>query len=384
MPKIVAMIPARLGSQRVIKKNLRLLGGKPLISYSIEAAKKAGVFDEIYINSEADIFGEIATEYGVLFYKRPSELSSNEAINDAFALDFINKIPAEILVQLLPTSPLITPGEIEAFVRYMLEGAYDTLVSVENHQIACLYEGQPINFRLTEPHKSSQTMIPVQSYATVLMAWKYDSFLKSMGVHGCAYHGGTGKVGYYVMKGLSTIDIDNEEDFELAEVALEYRDSTRRGESKYYKPEETGTEISETDVVAILKRDGVVKNNFENENLPLVEVSEIIQQQDNTKSWSRRIINTENNSATLISQLPGEGNRLHYHPNWNEWWYIVDGEWDWEIEGNIFRVKKGDVVFIEKNKFHRITAAGNKPAIRLAVSKDLVPHIYPEEGKNDN
>ena len=95
------------------------------------------------------------------------------------------------------------------------------------------------------------------------------------------------------------------------------------------------------------------------------------------------IINTENNSATLISQLPGEGNRLHYHPDWNEWWYIVEGEWDWEIEGEIFRVKKGDVVFIEKNKLHRITAVGNKPAVRLAVSIDLMPHIYPG-GKYDN
>jgi len=384
MPRIVAMIPARLGSQRVIKKNLRLLRGKPLISYSIEAAKKSGVFDEIYINSEADIFGEIATEYGVLFYKRPSELSSNEAINDAFAHDFIRNVGGEILVQLLPTSPLITADEIGNFVEYMLEGGYDTLVSVENHQIACVYEGQTVNFRLTEPHKSSQTMVPVQSYATVLMAWKYNNFLENMEMHGCAYHGGTGKVGYYVIKGLSTIDIDNEEDFELAEVALKHRDSKRNGEHKYYKPQKRGPEVSETDVVAILKRDGVVKNNFENENLPLVELAEIIQQQDNTTSWSRRIVNTENNSATLISQLPGEGNRLHYHPNWNEWWYIVDGEWDWEIEGKNFRVKKGDIVFIEKTKRHRITAAGSNPAIRLAVSRDLVPHIYPEEENNDN
>ena len=379
MPKIVAMIPARLGSQRVIKKNLRLLGDKPLISYSIEAAKQSGVFDEIYVNSEADIFGEIAAEYGVLFYQRPIELSSNEAINDSFAFDFMNKIGGDILVQLLPTSPLITANEIGDFVRYMLAGGYDTLVSVENHQIACVYKGQPINFRLTEPHKSSQTMVPVQSYATVLMAWKYNKFRENMEMHGCAYHGGSGKVGCYVVKGLSTIDIDNEEDFELAEVALEYRDSKRRGEREYYKREGKGAEVSETDVASILKKDGVVENNFQNENIPLVGLSEIIHQQDNSKSWSRRIINTENNSATLISQLPGEGNRLHYHPNWNEWWYIVDGEWDWEIEGEIFRVRKGDVVFIEKNKLHRITAAGDKPAIRLAVSKDLVPHIYPED-----
>ena len=57
---IIAMIPARLGSKRVPKKNLRLLNGRPLISYSIETAVKSGLFDEVYVNSEAEIFYKIA------------------------------------------------------------------------------------------------------------------------------------------------------------------------------------------------------------------------------------------------------------------------------------------------------------------------------------
>lgn len=384
MSKIIAMIPARLGSQRIPKKNLRLLNGKPLIAYSIEAAKESGVFDEIYVNSEADVFGEIADEYGIRFYQRPAELASNATINDEFAVDFIKNVSGDILVQLLPTSPLITPDEIRGFVRCMEEGGYDTLVSVENHQIACVYEGRPVNFKLTEPHRSSQTMVPVQPYATVLMAWTYKNFLENMEKYGCAYHGGTGNVGYYMIKGLSTIDVDNEEDFELAEVALRHRDNPKQHTKKYYESQKHRGETAETDVPSILEKDGVVHNDFEHENLPLVNLADIIAQQDNSRSWCRRIINTENNSATLISQMPGEGNRLHYHPNWNEWWYIVDGEWEWEIEGERYTVKKGDVVFIEKNKLHRITAIGNKPAVRLAVSKDLVPHVYPEEGRDDS
>jgi quercetin dioxygenase-like cupin family protein len=81
----------------------------------------------------------------------------------------------------------------------------------------------------------------------------------------------------------------------------------------------------------------------------------------------------------LISQLPGEGNRLHYHDDWHEWWYIVKGQWEWEIEGEKFLVKQGDVVSIEKSKWHKITAVGDAPAIRLAVSKDKVAHIYKED-----
>lgn len=128
-----------------------------------------------------------------------------------------------------------------------------------------------------------------------------------------------------------------------------------------------------------MKKDGVLYRDFENENQPQVNLEKIIVSKDNTKSWCHRIINTENNSATLISQLPGEGNRLHYHPNWNEWWYIVDGIWKWKIEGKEFIIKKGDIAFMEKNKHHRLTAIGNKPAVRLAVSKDSVPHIYPKD-----
>lgn len=132
----------------------------------------------------------------------------------------------------------------------------------------------------------------------------------------------------------------------------------------------------ESDVPSILVKDGVVNNTLHNANQPVVSIDEIIASQGNTVSWSYRVVNSDSNSATVILQLPGEGNRRHYHPNWNEWWYILDGEWIWEIEGKEFTIKKGDVVFIEKGKVHKITAGGNKPAIRLAVSREDVPHIY--------
>ena len=132
----------------------------------------------------------------------------------------------------------------------------------------------------------------------------------------------------------------------------------------------------ETDVPSILKSDGVINNNLMDANKEVVNVGSIIESHDSSVSWSHRVVNSDSNSATIISQLPGEGNRRHYHPNWNEWLYILEGEWIWEIEGKEFTIKKGDVVFIEKGKVHKITAGGDKPAIRLAVSREDVPHIY--------
>ncbi len=378
-PKIIAMIPARLGSKRVPKKGLRLLVGKPLIAYAIDAAKASMVFDTIYVNSEADIFGELAHEYGVEFYKRPEHLASDTTTNDPFVRDFMEHISGDILIQLLPTSPLITPEEIRGFVGTMLQGSDDTLVSIVNHQIACLFDGRPLNFSIHDPHKSSQTMVPVQSYATVLMGWRYQNFLENFRRFGGAYHGSDGKVGYYPLKGLSTIDIDNEDDVALAEVALEYRS---RGSDtalpQYYEPTTPRVERVEVDVPEILKKDGVMISDFSHENTPLSSIPHIVAEMPKDQSWCRRMVNTENNSATLIAQMPGHGNRLHYHPNWNEWWYIVQGQWQWEIEGENYIVKQGDFVFIEKGKRHRVTAIGDGPAIRLAVSRADVPHIYPE------
>jgi CMP-N,N'-diacetyllegionaminic acid synthase len=383
--KTIAMIPARLGSKRVPRKNLRLILGKPLIAYIIEAAKASDVFDEIYLNSEADIFGEIAEEYGICFYKRHPKFSTDQTINDEFALDFIENTEADVCVQLLPTSPLVTGAEITRFVRGMEQGCFDTYVSVVRHQIAAIYDGKPINFSTTERHRSSQEMVPVFSYGTVFMGWKTDVFKRNMKEIGSAYHGGTGKTGYFELEGLSTIDIDEESDFRLAEVALRARHQLWGvAEPVYYASKRN--EVGEVDVPTILKRDGVMVSDFDHENLAVTDVDALLAEADYSVSWCRRVVNTESNSATIIAQLPGEGNRLHYHPDWHEWWYILHGLWKWEICGEERIISKGQVVFIPKGTWHRITAIGDGPAIRLAVSRGDVEHVYrpddsPEEGR---
>ena len=112
--KTIAMIPARLGSKRVPKKNLRLLNGRPLISYVIESAVKSDIFDEVYLNSESELFSEIADEYGALFYKRPEKFSTDLSNNDDFVTDFMKNVEGDILIQILPTSPLLSTEEIQA------------------------------------------------------------------------------------------------------------------------------------------------------------------------------------------------------------------------------------------------------------------------------
>lgn len=215
--KIVCMIPARAGSKRIKNKNLRDLGGIPMMAHVIRAAKQADCFDEIYVNSECDQIGQCAQDEGVRFYKRPERLASDEATNDQFMEDFMNSIDCDYVVQLLPTSPFITPKEIQDFTSLVAEGDKDTVVSVKDVQIECVYDGKPINFDQRKPTPPSQDLKPIQAYACSLMGWRKDNFLQNMIDLGCAYHGGEGDILFVPIKGFSQIDIDNEEDFELAE-----------------------------------------------------------------------------------------------------------------------------------------------------------------------
>jgi len=374
--KIVGMIPVRLGSTRVKNKNLRLIDGKPLVQYIIDAALGSSMLDEIYVNSESTKFKKIAENSGVKFYQRPEKLSSNKATNDDFALDFINNIECDIIVQLLATSPFVTSNEIDAFIKAMLDGNFETMISVSNIQIECIYKNNPINFDQTKQTLPSQLLKPVEAYACSLMGWEVNRFRSNIEKFDAAYHGGDGSIGFRELKGYSTIDIDNEEDFLLAE-AISHALKQGSMDPKYYV--EDKKERSEVDVPSILAKDGVEVNDLFDVNNEIVSISDILSSMPKNTSWSKRVIDTESNSMTVICQLPGEGNRRHHHPDWNEWWYIVEGKWEWEIEGEVKKVVKGDIVFMEKNRKHKITASGSSRAIRMAVSRADVVHVYESE-----
>ena len=135
---------------------------------------------------------------------------------------------------------------------------------------------------------------------------------------------------------------------------------------------------TEVDVKSILIKDGINNNDLDDTNNNIVNTVTLLEKllkTNKNQSFSKTLVNTENNSCTMICQQPGEGNRKHYHPDWNEWWFILDGEWEFIIDGEKKIIRKNDLVFIPKNG-GLITAIGNKPATRLAVSRYDVAHVY--------
>lgn len=366
------MIPARAGSKRVKNKNLRLLSGNPLISYVINTCKEVSKELDIpvYVNSDCEDVLYLAEELGVNTYKRKPEFASDTATNDEFMLDFMENTDSDHVLQVLPTSPFITKEDIKTFIGISADS--DTVVSVKDEQIGCVYENTPLNFSKGKKNPPSQEMTPIKVYTTSLMCWNTETFKKNMSELGSAYHGGNGKTVYHTLKGWSTIDIDTEDDFLLAENIAQMIPFQDKYKPFYY---ERG-DHADSFVPRVLKDDGLSGGTADEVNKTVVNVKDLMETNSVDKSWFHTLVNTENNSCTIVNQLPGEGNRRHYHAKWNEWWYILRGTWDFEIEGVVHAIKEGDLVFIEKGNKHHITATGDTIASRLAVSRYDVEHIY--------
>ena len=216
--KIIAMIPARIGSTRLKMKNLALMKGKPLISYAINAARESGVFDRIVLNSDNEIFGRIAARYQVEFYRRPAALGSSGTTSDEVVMDFLEKNPCDMVAWVNPISPLQTGEEIAEVVRYFTREGLDSLITVKDEQVHCVYKGLPVNFKPGERFARTQDLTPVQPFVYSVMMWRAGTFMTQYRNTGYALF--CGKTGYFPVSKLSAIIIKRQEDLMLADFML--------------------------------------------------------------------------------------------------------------------------------------------------------------------
>jgi N-acylneuraminate cytidylyltransferase len=125
---IVAVIPARGGSKRIPRKNIRLFAGEPIIAYSIAAARECGLFDRIIVSTDEDEIAAVARDCGAETpFVRPKELSDDHTGTDpvvAHALDWLaeRKEPASIACCIYATAPFLTAQD--------LRHGYDRLVGM--------------------------------------------------------------------------------------------------------------------------------------------------------------------------------------------------------------------------------------------------------------
>ena len=143
------------------------------------------------------------------------------------------------------------------------------------------------------------------------------------------------------------------------------------------------TEITDNDVVNVLMKDGVQNVDWgtmrKYENISSISLDEL-RKDFGMGSWAVRIAFNDLFGGVIIQQQPGEGNRKHYHPDADENWVIMEGEWEWWIDGiGTKKVKKNDIVVVPKNTWHQIKCTGKEVGVRYAITKPNVDHTYEDE-----
>ena len=131
-PKVVAIIPARGGSKGIPKKNIVELLGKPLIAHTIEYALSSSVVDEVFVSTDDVDIASVSNNYGAQVIDRPSSISGDTATTESaisHALESIEESP-DIVVLLQPTSPLRPEGSLDEAIKIIVDGSYDSLLSI--------------------------------------------------------------------------------------------------------------------------------------------------------------------------------------------------------------------------------------------------------------
>ncbi len=134
-PETIAIIPARGGSKGLPRKNIIDLAGKPLIAYSILAAKHSKFIDRVIVSTEDEEIAEVSKAWGAeVPFLRPKELAEdNSSIGDAISFT-VKKLGGygekRAIVQLYPTSPFRTPALIDEMLSILFSG-YNSVVTVK-------------------------------------------------------------------------------------------------------------------------------------------------------------------------------------------------------------------------------------------------------------
>jgi len=226
--KHIAVIPARGGSKRLPGKNLMSIAGKPLIAWTIQAALECRIFDKVVVSTDSEEIAKEAIKYGAeVPFLRPSELAGDNAttvdvlihlidnLNNTDALSFTH------ITLLQPTSPLRNAGNITDAINFMNSKNADAVISI------CKTEHSPLWSNTLPPDRSLTGFIANNIQKTP--SQNLPEYYRLNGaLYICDIHRMLEEKTLYlpsncfgfVMSRKNSIDIDDQVDFDLAEIYL--------------------------------------------------------------------------------------------------------------------------------------------------------------------
>lgn len=228
---VLGVIPARGGSKRLPRKNIKVLAGKPLISYTIEAARNAESLTDYLVSSEDREIISIAEQYGApVPFVRPASLATDKVRNIDVVYHALQHMESEkgikydIIVLLQPTCPIRDPQDIDMTVEMLASSDIDTVASVKGP----FKKRDPIlkavrNGVLEDyyPVENANKVEPFYLYNAALYAVKRDYFVKYKKLI-------SPKQLPLVMDQFHSVDVDTEADFLVAEAYINFMQKNRK------------------------------------------------------------------------------------------------------------------------------------------------------------
>jgi len=227
--KVLGVIQARGGSKRVPRKNVKLLAGKPLIAYMIEAAKAARKLDRLIVSSDDDEIINVAKEFGAeVPFKRPDELATSETPTEQVTQHAVNwmkeneDFDADIVVHMQPTTPFVIPEDIDGCIDELINADVESVVTASKilerpeWMFAIAEDGKAeliLKGKLTDQRGNSQSMKELYIPNGGVYATYKEALFKNNSLYGET-------VKLWIMPHERSIDIDEPIDFEFAEFML--------------------------------------------------------------------------------------------------------------------------------------------------------------------
>lgn len=222
MKKSIAIIPARGGSKRIPRKNIKPFLGQPIIKYSIDAALNAGCFDEIMVSTEDPEIASIAQSLGAeVPFIRSKENSDDYAMTADVLKEVIleyKKVGREFeyLCCIYPTAPFVSPERLKNAMSLLKEKGADSVLPVTAYSYPIqrslkIDDGRAVMLWPENYLKRSQDLMPVYHDCGQFYCLKTSSLLEQMKLF-AEY---TVPI---ILPALEVQDIDNEEDWKIAEI----------------------------------------------------------------------------------------------------------------------------------------------------------------------
>lgn len=218
----IAIITARGGSKRIPRKNIKEFLGKPILAYSIEAARECGLFERVMVSTEDTEIAEIAKSYGaeVPFYRSENTAGDFATTNDVL-LEVLEEYEKrgenfELACCLYPTAPFVTAEKLNRAAEMLLASDADTLIPVvafsyPPQRAMIMKEGRLVFEYPQYLDSRSQDLEPHYHDAGQFYVFRTEAFRKNRKLM-------VGNILPFVVSETEVQDIDNESDWEIAEI----------------------------------------------------------------------------------------------------------------------------------------------------------------------